>query len=58
MVQSARGNRSDGMEYLPDGLRDSRGRGEKEGTPKKGKKGQKSEIIGLKSSKMDGKDAK
>ena len=48
MVQSARGNRSDGMEYLPDGLRDSRGRGEKEGTPKKGKKGQKSEIVGLK----------
>ena len=46
-----RGNRSDGMEDLPDGLRDSRRRGEKEGIPKGGKgakKGQKSKIVGLK----------
>ena len=46
--KSARGNRSDGMEDLPDAWTDSRGRGEKERTPKKDKKGQKSEIVGLK----------
>ena len=45
------GNRSVGTEDLPDGWRDSRGRGEKEGTAKgakKHKKVQKSEILGIK----------
>ena len=42
-----RGNRSDGMEDLPDGLRDSRGKGEKEGIPKgakRAKKGKKAKL--------------
>ena len=53
--KSARGNRSDGMEDLPDAWTDSRGRGEKERTPKKAKKAKnKSEIVGLKYNKRDG----
>ena len=51
------GHRSDGTEDLPDGRRDSRGRGEKEGTAKEGKKGKKRKCR-LKIIQMDGKDGK